>query len=306
MRKMHYTIILFLCICFCSCSNLVDTDTPKSTELSEKYEFYEKSVANIRNGCQVTPEEADEIFLVLVNDCGVSALINYGSENNDGSFTMWSSGQKYTITLEDNIVSTVSTMDFLTEVQLYPKEELLGENNTEESTVTNQLETTALSNIEKKSGENISYDSLTQINLDALQQLYLNFDSTLSYSDALEYIQNTGLPYSEEKYNGSRQFQIALSEGCTAQKYMKESCPYIKVIYEYVESENSANDDFSKYTFGTCIYNSGTSFSLIVHNTGHYFDISSSGTYIKKDGNTLNELTDLSKEEQLLYYFNNQ
>ena len=66
-----------------ACGIFVNTATSKSTELSEKYNFYEKSVNNIRTNCNVTPEQADEIFLVLVDNCGVSDLINYVFKNND-------------------------------------------------------------------------------------------------------------------------------------------------------------------------------------------------------------------------------
>lgn len=128
----------------------------------------------------------------------------------------------------------------------------------------------------------------------------------MSYLEALEYIQNTELPYSVEKYNGYRTFQIAFTEGCTAQKYKKESGSYLTIIYRYAKGENSINDDFSKYSFGTCVYVSTSGISLITHDIGYYFDIYSKGTYIKQGGNTIDNLTNLNKEEQLLYYFNNQ
>lgn len=292
MKKLFYIITFLLCFSLCSCGS---TDTPKSAELSEKYNFYEKSVDTIRKGCNVTAEEADEIFLILVNNCDISDLINYVFVNYDGTFSVWSSGIKYTMTLENGIVSTVFTTRWFTDVQLYPE----SEDNAE----------FAKENITSDEVEDIEsekYNSLSQLKLDELQQLYLDFDTSMSYSDALEYIQNTGLPYSEEKYNGSRRFQVALKEGCTAQKYMKESGPYIIIDYVYAKGENSINDDKTKYSFGTCVYNPIVGPSLIIHNTGYYFDISESGTYIKQGGDTLDELTNLSKEEQLLYYFNNQ
>lgn len=48
----------------------VDTNTPKSAELSEQYDFYTDSVTKIRTGMNITPEQADEVFLVLVS-CGM-------------------------------------------------------------------------------------------------------------------------------------------------------------------------------------------------------------------------------------------
>lgn len=109
--------------------NLVDTNTPKSTELSEKYSFYEKSVNNIRVDCNVTPEQADEIFLILVDNCGVSDLINYVFKNNDGTFSMYSSGTNYNVALKDGIVSTVSVKHLFSDEQLYPKIENAQANN---------------------------------------------------------------------------------------------------------------------------------------------------------------------------------
>lgn len=49
-----------------ACS-VVDLDTPKSAELKEQYNFYEKSVANIRVDMSITPEQADDIFIALVS-----------------------------------------------------------------------------------------------------------------------------------------------------------------------------------------------------------------------------------------------
>ncbi len=112
-----------------ACGIFVNTATSKSTELSEKYNFYEKSVNNIRTNCNVTPEQADEIFLVLVDNCGVSDLINYVFKNNDGTFSMYSSGKNYNVTLKDGIVSTVSLKHFFSDEQLYPKIENAQANN---------------------------------------------------------------------------------------------------------------------------------------------------------------------------------
>lgn len=295
MQKLKPLILLTVLLpLLSSCGIFVDLDTPKSSELSKEYEYYQDSVNTIRSSMGTTPEEADEIFIVLVSECGVDKNIGSIYKNNrsdDTYYTVYYDFNSLDVYLSaDNIVSKVLKSD----KEIYPSNDV-SEASKQAETLTESME-----EVESK-----KYSSISQLELDELQQLYLDFDSSMSYSDALEYIQNTGLPYSEEKYNGSRQFQVALTEGCTAQKYMKESGPYIIISYEYAKGENSINDDKAKYSFGSCVYNVG-GFSFIVHNIGYYFDISTSGTYIKQGGNTLDELNNLSKEEQLLYYFNNQ
>lgn len=296
MRKLKTLIFLVvLSLSLNSCGIFIDLDTPKSSELSEEYEYYQDSVNTIRSSIGTTPEEADEIFIVLVSECGIDKKIGSIYKNSlsgDNCYTVYSGFNSLDVYLtSDNVVSKVLKSG----KEIYPCDDF--------SETSEQLETLTESKEEINAEK---YSSISQLELDELQQLYLEFDSSMSYSDALKYIQNTGLPYSEAKYNSSRVFQVALTDGCTAQKYMKESGPYIEIIYEYAKGENSGNDDKAKYSFGTCVYVPITGFSLIVNSTGHYFDISSSGTYIKQCGDTLDELTNLSKEEQLLYYFNNQ
>lgn len=122
MKTKTVFISLFLCLLLLTgCGGSPASE--KSVELSEKYDFYKDSADNIRRGCDVTSEEADDIFIILVNECGVSDLINYVSNNNDGTFSIWSSGTKYTVTLDNGIVSTVFTRSWFSDVQLYPKDE---------------------------------------------------------------------------------------------------------------------------------------------------------------------------------------
>lgn len=105
----HYpTIFSILTLCFmlCSCGIFVDTNTPKSEELSKKYNFYETSVTSIRTTCNVTPEEADEIFLVLVNDCGVDGSIFVTSHVN-GPYSVKCGTKTLSMTLDGSTISEV-------------------------------------------------------------------------------------------------------------------------------------------------------------------------------------------------------
>ena len=82
MKRILLLLSVLLCLSLCSCGVFVDTDTPKSAELSNEYDFYENSVASIRGACNVSPEEADEIFIILVNNCGVDKEISVSSTIN--------------------------------------------------------------------------------------------------------------------------------------------------------------------------------------------------------------------------------
>ena len=140
------------------------------------------------------------------------------------------------------------------------------------------------------------YSSFSEIELDELQRLYIDFDPSFSFSEALEYVEASGLPYSSAKYNGSRDIQVALTEGATAQKYKKVAGDYITISYVYPKHENSANDDLEKYSFDSCSYcPEPARFSLIQ---------SADGCHILKLGSDLKLDLSMTKEEQMLYYFN--
>ena len=49
---------------------LVDLDTPKSEELTAQYDFYPDAMNTIRADMKITPEQADEVFIVLTS-CGL-------------------------------------------------------------------------------------------------------------------------------------------------------------------------------------------------------------------------------------------
>lgn len=115
MKKIIFVLLLLFCFSLCSCGVFVDTNTAKSSELSEKYSFYQNSVSSIRGGCNVSPEEADEIFLVLVNDCGVDASMTVTPYRN-APYSVRYGTKTLTMTLDGNTVSEV----FDGEKQIYP------------------------------------------------------------------------------------------------------------------------------------------------------------------------------------------
>lgn len=171
-------------------------------------------------------------------------------------------------------------------------------------------QTPVLANSEKevtqKQKNNSNDNLLADYTLDGLQDLYLSIDSNMSYSEVVQLVKDSNLAYSEEKYNGSRELQVAFTDKCTAQKYKKDSGDYLEISFDYPSDENSANDDFSKYTLSSCIYCPESGPTLISLYAGHYFSYNEPGNYIE-DYKNAKEASNLSssmtKEEQLVYYF---
>ena len=84
---------------------LVDLDTPKSEELSAQYDFYPDSMNTIRADMGITPEQADEVFIVLAS-CGLNEKVTSISES-DGVYTVYFGGNSFDVTLSDGVVETV-------------------------------------------------------------------------------------------------------------------------------------------------------------------------------------------------------
>ena len=84
---------------------LVDLDTPKSEELSGQYDFYPDSMNTIRADMGITPEQADEVFIVLVS-CGLDEKITSIFENS-GVYTVNYGGDSLDVTLTNGVVETV-------------------------------------------------------------------------------------------------------------------------------------------------------------------------------------------------------
>lgn len=158
MKNKTVFIVLFFCfLLLTSCGGSPSSE--KSAELSEKYDFYKESVKSIRNVCNVTPEEADEIFLILVDNCSMTNQINSVFENYDGTFSINTSEKKYTVTLENGVVSTVTTPYWFSDVQLYPEDE----SNLEYSEEDNSAEETE-SPVDSSAGESeTSTDSAVEV-----------------------------------------------------------------------------------------------------------------------------------------------
>ena len=134
------------------------------------------------------------------------------------------------------------------------------------------------------------------VEYDALQKLYVTFPLGVSFQEAVEFLDATGLPYSSVKYNGSRVFQVSTEESGTAQKYNKSGLPYVKVHYRYPRDENSANDVLEKYTFERIQYvpyEGSFSFESVRYEIGD----------IKRLGDSISLGRNLTREEQIAFFY---
>lgn len=104
----------FLSLCLAAClalslagcgGGLVDLDTPKSEELSAQYDYYADSMNTIRADMKITPEQADEVFIILVS-CGLDEKITSIYENG-GVYTVNFGDDSLDVTLNGGAVDTV-------------------------------------------------------------------------------------------------------------------------------------------------------------------------------------------------------
>ena len=114
MKKRILSLVAVLALLLSACGG--SPGSAMAEELSGKYDFYEKSAENIKKGFDVSADDADQIFLALV-ECGISSEMGYITKNSDGSFKVYASGTDYTVSIDGNAVSSV----FLGKDQLYPE-----------------------------------------------------------------------------------------------------------------------------------------------------------------------------------------
>lgn len=92
-----------------ACGSTVDLNTPKSSELSSEYSYYQDSVNSLRSTMGITPEESDEVFIVL-SSCGVDDKITQVYKNgsgNDTYYTIWYGLKSLDVYLKDSVVDTI-------------------------------------------------------------------------------------------------------------------------------------------------------------------------------------------------------
>ncbi len=126
---------------------------------------------------------------------------------------------------------------------------------------------------------------------DDLQQLYIRFPMDVSIEEAISFLDDYGLPYSNQKYNGSRCLQVSTDEEGTAQKYNKSRLTYVTINYKY--DSNNSSENMSKYSFSSMKY---------IPNEGYYsFEASNNHNTIRRLGTDIGQ--DISREEQIVFYY---
>lgn len=111
MKKLFSLIIASgLILSLAACGAVVDYDTPKSEELSAAYDFYTDSQRSLASGMAITPEQADEVFIVLVS-CGMDSKVSNVTrkQGDDGHCTVntVTSFTAYDVYYTDGIVDRV-------------------------------------------------------------------------------------------------------------------------------------------------------------------------------------------------------
>ena len=99
-----------LILSLAACGAVVDYDTPKSEELSAAYDFYTDSQRSLASGMAITPEQADEVFIVLVS-CGMDSKVSNVTrkQGDDGHCTVntVTSFTAYDVYYTDGVVDRV-------------------------------------------------------------------------------------------------------------------------------------------------------------------------------------------------------
>ena len=111
MKKLFSLILAAgLILSLAACGAVVDYDTPKSEELSATYDFYTDSQRSLASGMAITPEQADEVFIVLVS-CGMDGKVSNVTrkQGDDGHCTVntVTSFTAYDVYYTDGVVDRV-------------------------------------------------------------------------------------------------------------------------------------------------------------------------------------------------------
>lgn len=109
MKKLFSLILVVaLVLSLAACGDvLVDLETPKSAELSAQYDFYSDSMNTIRNRMGITPEQADDVFIALI-DSGLDGKITLITKKDDGYKVSWGANSLEVVMNDDGTVSEIS------------------------------------------------------------------------------------------------------------------------------------------------------------------------------------------------------
>lgn len=103
MKKISFVLSFLICLLLCSCGS----STPKSAELTEKYDFYKSSISGLKTATGVTAEEADELFIVLASECGVDSFFTVTKNTSGGFYNVNYGLNTLEVYLDENTISEV-------------------------------------------------------------------------------------------------------------------------------------------------------------------------------------------------------
>lgn len=118
MKKVLSFLLAAIIVFALSACSTVDLNTPKSEELAEKYDYYSDSMNVIRSEMHISPEQADEVFIVL-SSVGLDEKITYIFKNADSTYKVWWGLTSVDVTIEDGVVSQIKNGS----KSLYPESE---------------------------------------------------------------------------------------------------------------------------------------------------------------------------------------
>ncbi len=115
---------LFLCGLIQSCANdrITSKQSERSTQLSQKYTFYDNSVKKLENNLSLNRKEANDAFETLVL-CGLDEEITYITKPTDNSSPAKINSKKYDfrVYMKDKVIDAV----YISDVALYENNHLV-------------------------------------------------------------------------------------------------------------------------------------------------------------------------------------
>nr|DAE64169.1 MAG TPA: outer membrane protein assembly factor [Caudoviricetes sp.] len=282
MKKKHLiTPIVTVSILLSACGSVSNSSTPKSSELSSEYSYYQDCIKPLCSVMGITHEEADEVFIIL-SSCGVDEKITYVFKNvsgNDTYYTVWYGSHSLKVYLKGSVVDKVLSS---WGKKIYPVD------SSEASTEFSPSETESVS--ESNAEVSLLQPADNKLEYDKLQQVFLAINFETKEDDILKLIKDNNLEYTVEEYNGSPKcntYKLAYEEDVSLQKYA-DSGDYIKVSFNKDNGSLMFVEYFNNELFKTALlYNYGVYWNFSEREPNNEY----SGYYYYKPGDTQGSIT---------------
>lgn len=142
----------------------------------------------------------------------------------------------------------------------------------------------------------------SNVKYDALQQLYLDINKDLSYEEILNIVKKSKLPYTDEKYNGSRTIKVAYTDKVALQRHADEG-DNVKISFDLDKKTNELRFSTLEY------FNHKKFITIFDYESGTYWDFRNGkdkGLYINNYNNITGNkdekyIKSNSKKNQLKY-----